>query len=131
MIKNQKGSMLYFSILILGILFSAGMTVTTILVQRIGMIEVMTYSTSAFYSADAGIEKVLYRWNDIDEDDNVFDWEANPEYTDSLEEGQEYYFRKDIDTDNDLLIIVSRGSFYSDEDATPIRRGIQVTRPIY
>lgn len=131
MIKNQKGSMLYFSILILGILFSAGMTVTTILVQRIGMIEVMTYSTSAFYSADAGIEKVLYRWNDIDEDDNVFDWEATPEYTDSLEEGQEYYFRKDIDADNDLLIIVSRGSFYSDEDATPIRRGIQVTRPIY
>ena len=131
--KNQKGSILYFAVLLLGILFSAGITVTTVLIQRIGMIEEMSYSTAAFYAADAGIEKVLYRWSDIDEDDEVFEnWSegSNPEF-DSLVDGQKYYLRKEItqnDDGDDILVVVGIGSFSPSEDAGRIRRGIQVSR---
>ena len=130
--KNQKGSILYFSILILGILFSAGITVTTVLIQRIGMIEEMSYSTSAFYAADAGIEKVLYRWNSVEENDSVFDWDSNPEFDNLMDGKQSYFLRKDVRDDNgeDILVIVSVGSFSQSEGGVEIRRGIQVSRPI-
>ena len=131
--KNQKGSILYFAILILGILFSAGATVTTVLIQRIGMIEEMSYSTAAFYAADAGVEKTLYRWSDIDESDNVFSWGDEPEF-ENLSEGQKYFLRKDTgrtdDDGNHLLVIISIGSFSPSEDSGEIRRGIQVSRTI-
>ena len=131
--KNQKGSILYFAILILGILFSAGATVTTVLIQRIGMIEEMSYSTAAFYAADAGVEKTLYRWSDIDESDNVFSWGDEPEF-ENLSEGQKYFLRKDTgqtdDEGNDLLVIISIGSFSPSENSGEIRRGIQVSRTI-
>lgn len=131
--KNQTGSILYFAILILGILFSAGVTVTTVLIQRVGMIEEMSYSTAAFYAADAGIEKTLYRWSDINKSDNVFTWEEEPEFQD-LASGQSYFLRKDTTrTDeggNDLLIIISTGSFSPSGGAGEIRRGIQVSRTI-
>ena len=135
--KNQKGSILYFAVLLLGILFSAGITVTTVLIQRIGMIEEMSYSTAAFYAADAGIEKVLYRWSDIEKDDDVFEgWSEEDSTTenfddDYLVDGQEYYLRKDItqnDDGDDILVVVAIGSFSPSEDAGTIRRGIQVSR---
>ena len=134
--KNQKGSILYFAVLLLGILFSAGITVTTVLIQRIGMIEEMSYSTAAFYAADAGIEKVLYRWSDVDEDDDVFEgWSdegvATETFDDYLVEGQEYYLRKEItqnDEGDDILVVVAIGSFSPTEEAGRIRRGIQVSR---
>lgn len=131
--KNQKGSILYFAVLILGMLFSAGAAVTTMLIQRVQMVEEMSYSSAAFYAADAGIEKVLYRWADITDDDEIFDgWSdgGNPEFGDGLAPGQEYYLRKEIreNGEQQVLIVVSVGSFSPFEDAGVVKRGIQVSR---
>ncbi len=126
--KNQKGSILYFAVLLLGILFSAGITVTTVLIQRIGMIEEMSYSTAAFYAADAGIEKILYRWDDVATESNgdVVNWGFN--FENHLLEGQSYRLRKDDQSEG--LILVSVGSFSPSEGAVVIRRGIQISLPV-
>jgi hypothetical protein len=120
MIKNnKKGSILYFSVLLVGLLFSAGITTTAILVQKISMIEELTYSTSAFYAADAGIEKALYRWNDISETSGAINYNYSFE---NLSEDQSYIIRRSASGGN--LIITSTGSYKE------VRRGIQVSRPI-
>ncbi len=116
--KNQKGSILYFSVLLVGLLFSAGITTTTILVQKISMIEDLTYSTSAFYAADAGIEKVLYRWDDIDETSTAINYDHSFE---NLSEDQSYSIRRDVSGGN--LIITTTGEYKN------VSRGIQVSRP--
>ncbi len=123
--KNQNGSIIYFAVLLLGILFSAGVTVTTILIQQIGRIERMSYSVSAFYAADAGIEKVLYRWGDIDNESEIINWD-DP-YENGLLEGQGYILSRRVEGDD--LIVTSVGQFRPREEIEIIRRGIQVTRP--
>ena len=121
--NKQKGSILYFAVLLVGILFSAGAAVTTILIQRIEMIEELSYSTSAFYAADAGIEKVLYRWGDIESGDPI---DYTKTHGEDLSEGQSYTLREDVVTEDgtDMFIIIATGDFKD------IKRGIQVSRPL-
>lgn len=123
--QNEKGAVIYFAVLLLGILFSAGVTVTTILIQQINRIENMSYSVSAFYAADAGIEKVLYRWGDIGEDTEIINWDTT--YDGTLSEGQKYVLSRRVEEEE--LIIVSVGQFLPHEGVDAIKRGIQITRP--
>lgn len=131
--KDIKGSILYFTIVILGILFSTGAVMSTILVQRVRMIGDMGYSVSAFYAADAGIEKALYVWEHIEEDD-VLNWDVY--YENSLEDNQRYVLRRY--EDGGRLIVVSSGEYLlrsrpdeiSSDEVPGIRRGIQVSIPI-
>lgn len=122
--KNKKGSILYFSVLLVGILFSLGAVITTTLIQRIQMIEELSYSVNAFYAADAGIEKVLYRWNDITNTSTIINY--NTEQGSNLLPEQSYVITKrtdDIDG-NPSLIITSSGNFKG------VKRAIQISRPI-
>lgn len=121
--RNKKGSILYFAVLIVGVLFSAGVAVTTVLIQKIGMIEELSYSTSAFYAADAGIEKVLYRWSDIEGRDPI---DYSKTHGDELLEDQSYELRKDflVEDGIDKLVIISKGNYRG------VKRGIQISRPI-
>ncbi|MGM0438971.1 MAG: hypothetical protein ACQEP3_00845 [Patescibacteria group bacterium] len=124
--RNKKGSILYFSVLLVGVLFSAGIAVTTVLIQRIGMIEELSYSTSAFYAADAGIEKALYRWSDIvegEENEVVIYEEAQGS---PLDPEQSYILRKSTTTEDGVnrLVITSVGNYRG------VKRGIQISRPI-
>ncbi len=123
MIKKEKGSILYFAIVILGILFSTGAVMSTILVQRVRMIGNMGYSVAAFYAADSGIEKALYVWEHIEEDD-VLEWDEY--YEERLEDGQRYILTRD--ERDGRLVIISSGE-YELSDTAGIRRAIQVSRP--
>ncbi len=119
--KKQKGSVIYYAILILGILFSAGLVVSTVLVQRIALIEEMNYSIRSFYAADAGIEMLLYRWGDFDDDDLGEDevrWDE--ELGDNLLEGETFRVRRD--EENGELVVVSVGKYGG------VARGIEVRR---
>jgi len=109
---------------------------TVILIQRIRMINEMSYSIGAFYAADSGIEKILYRWGDMPEEegDEVLNWD-NPEdliFT-GPGENQHYELRREIREENgiDMLIITSVGEFKPGEEwEEGVRRGIQISRPI-
>lgn len=121
--KKQKGSILYFAVLLVGVLFSAGGAVTTILIQRIAMIEELSYSTSAFYAADAGIEKVLYRWGSVETGDPI---DYTKTHGDDLSNSQSYVLREDVVNEGgtDMLVITATGDFKG------VKRGIQVSRPL-
>lgn len=127
MIKNnQKGSIIYFAILILGILLSAGLASTTIFIRQMGVIREMNFSVGALYAADSGIEEVLYRWEDNIENEDIIDWSGH-----TMEDGdyiQKYELNKSVNGD---LLITSVGSYAATAEYSPIKRAIQISRPTY
>lgn len=60
LLNYQKGSSLYFSIIILSILLAIALGLGAILVGQSRVIKGMGDSVAAFYAADTGIEQVLY-----------------------------------------------------------------------
>ncbi|MBZ9572788.1 hypothetical protein KJA17_01160 [Patescibacteria group bacterium] len=58
--KNQKGVSLYLTIVILSVLTAAILTMISISVSQIKVIQTLGNSVIAFYGADTGIERVLY-----------------------------------------------------------------------
>lgn len=61
--KEEKGISLYFVILIIGILGSATLALSTLLILEIKITRGMGDSVSAFYTADSGIENELFEAN--------------------------------------------------------------------
>ncbi len=58
---GQKGVALYLALLIMAILLSIGLALSVILMGQMRMIKGMGDSVIAFYAADTGIEKALYK----------------------------------------------------------------------
>lgn len=122
--KDQRGSIFYYSVLIVGILFSSAFVLNVVLIQKIEIIEQLNFSVNAFYSADAGIEKVLSVWTEIkdeaiNEGDEVIEFETLFQLG---EDGQKYLIREP--EANETLSVTSVGRF------STVQRGIQVTSPI-
>ncbi len=57
--KNQKGSALFFTILILSIFLSLALSLGALVAVRLNTLTGIGNSIIAFYAADAGVEKML------------------------------------------------------------------------
>jgi len=60
-INSSKGSALLFSVLILSVILGVGLGISTIMVQEFTISQDVKLIVPAFYGADAGIERMLYR----------------------------------------------------------------------
>ncbi len=87
--KKQKGSALYFTIIIMGVLFILGLSSTNMFISQLRMIEDIGESVTAFYAADTGIEEILYSWDDESFDE--LDWDTEHE----LAEDTYYMYEKE------------------------------------
>ena len=58
--NNQKGVSIYFVLMILMIIFGSFLIVSNLILTRFKIIGTVGDSVTAFYAADAGMEKVLY-----------------------------------------------------------------------
>jgi len=58
--NKNKGSVLYFSVMILTIILSIVLGMSAMLITQIKMIRGTEFSVMAFYLADSGIEEALY-----------------------------------------------------------------------
>jgi len=136
--KNQKGSILYYTVLTLGILYSGAVAISIVLVGQIGTVAEMSNSVGAFYAADAGAEEILSRWeyihDDEEQDESQLNW-GTWMYVDETvgsgngidERNQMYrYQRADREVNGeDSLVIVIPGTYRG------TRRAIQISRPKY
>ncbi|MBZ9578333.1 pilus assembly PilX N-terminal domain-containing protein [Patescibacteria group bacterium] len=59
--NSKKGVSIYLAVMIMFILLAIGLGMSVIIVSQIKMIREMGHSVIAFYAADTGIEKVLYK----------------------------------------------------------------------
>lgn len=132
--KDQKGSMLYYTVLTLGILYSGAVAISLVLMNQIALVHEMSYSVDAFYAADAGAEEVLSRWEFVgvfDEDDQLYwdQWMYVDEETDpgnvNDDYTQMYLYRRDdrVIDGEDRLVVVVPGTYRG------TRRAIQLSRP--
>jgi len=70
--KYKKGIALYLAIVITAIVLAIALGLSAIIWGQLRMIREMGHSVVAFYAADAGIEKVLKKWEDVDEMIDLF-----------------------------------------------------------
>ncbi len=135
--KSEKGAIVYFAVLLLGILFGSAAMISTILLQQIIILGDMGFSVNAFYAADSGIEKVLYKsryiengaliWSDCPSPN---DMECSGPYgEDFLSEDQKYNLKKwivvEAGEEHDYIYVTSIGDYKG------VRRAIQVSRRHY
>ncbi len=115
--NKQKGSALYFAIIIMGVLFTLGMSATTMFISQLKMIESIGLSITAFYAADTGTEEILYYWGRFDE----LEWEEEHELTEGV-----YYMYKEEERES--------GEWWDESNITSIgshrgvRRAIMMVR---
>jgi len=82
---NQKGSALYFSLIVLSILLAVIFGVSTIIVVQLKTISEAGQSVISLYAADTGIEKALYDRKFV-----VFPTEIPPSSSEVLSNGAQY-----------------------------------------
>ncbi len=58
--NNQKGSIIYFALIVLTMIVGASLALTSILISQIRIVRGMQRSVVSFYAADTGIEEALY-----------------------------------------------------------------------
>jgi hypothetical protein len=118
-IKNfQRGSAIYFAVLILIILLAMGLALNAILIRQIKTVKKIEDSIIAFYASDTGWEKEMYLRrepattskgyldlnNNNQPDENDAFYEVNV-----IAEGQEDCF--DDSNQNTNLCVISTGTF--------------------
>lgn len=106
---TSKGISLYFTILILSVLTASLLSLIAISVSQIKVIWTLSDSVSAFYTADTGIERALYR---IRQQDNFFDFSGN---LDSAS------YQVSIATTSEETVIKSIGSYKKTKRAIETR----------
>jgi hypothetical protein len=70
--KKEKGSALYFAVAIISIVLGIVLGASSILITQIRIIREMGYSVAAIYSADSGIERILFDIRKMEIDINNF-----------------------------------------------------------
>ncbi len=107
---NNKGSAMYFSVVIMAIVLSIVLGMSTIILKQIKMTQGSENSVMAFYMADAGVERALYYLYQEVADGTVAD------HSISYEDGE---FKYDVDIlpsadgncNRSFYCIVSTGTF--------------------
>lgn len=59
--KFRKGISLYFTVILLSTVLVISLGLTTILISQMKSLRGIGYSTKAFYAADTGVERALYK----------------------------------------------------------------------